>query len=76
MKLTEAKLKQMILDEMKSNLSLADQDELNADIELVRKILQNLMKLGEKKMKSMQAVKLSGCRITTIESRLKQRGIV
>ena len=42
MKLTEEKLKQMILDEMKSNLSLADQDELNADIELVRKISAEL----------------------------------
>ena len=36
MKLTEEKLKQMILDEMKSNLSISDQDELNADIQLVR----------------------------------------
>ena len=35
MKLTEAKLKQMILDEIKSNLSPADQDQLQADIELV-----------------------------------------
>ena len=42
MKLTEAKLKQMILDEMKSNLSISDQDELNADIELVRKISAEL----------------------------------
>tara|TARA_E500000331_G_C16890683_1_gene554609 strand:+ start:61 stop:381 length:321 start_codon:yes stop_codon:yes gene_type:complete len=38
MKLTEAKLKQMILDEMKSNLSIADQDQLQADIELVREL--------------------------------------
>ena len=38
MKLTEAKLKQMILDEMRSNLSLADQDQLQADIELVREL--------------------------------------
>ena len=38
MKLTEAKLKQMILDEIKSNLSLADQDQLQADIELVREL--------------------------------------
>jgi len=36
MKLTEEKLKQMILDEMKSNLSPADRDQLYADIELVR----------------------------------------
>lgn len=36
MKLTEAKLKQMILDEMKSSLSPADQDQLYADIELVK----------------------------------------
>ena len=45
MKLTEAKLKQMILDEMKSNLSISDQDKLNADIELVRKISAELDKI-------------------------------
>ena len=28
----------MILDEMKSNLSIADQDQLRADIELVREL--------------------------------------
>tara|TARA_R110002167_G_scaffold239047_1_gene444182 strand:- start:5 stop:376 length:372 start_codon:yes stop_codon:yes gene_type:complete len=33
MKLTETKLKQMILDEMKSNLPPADQAQLQADIE-------------------------------------------
>jgi len=38
MRLTEAKLKQMILDEIKSNLSPADQDRLQADIELVREL--------------------------------------
>ena len=38
MKLTEAKLKQMILDEMKSNLSAADRDQLESDIELVREL--------------------------------------
>ena len=37
MKLTEAKLKQMILDEMKSNLEDEDEDkQLRADIQLVR----------------------------------------
>ena len=40
--LTEAKLKQMILDEMKSNLSLDDQDQLHADIELVRELSMDL----------------------------------
>tara|TARA_Y100000114_G_scaffold55648_2_gene50915 strand:- start:3151 stop:3492 length:342 start_codon:yes stop_codon:yes gene_type:complete len=45
MKLTEAKLKQMILDEIKSNLSIEDQDELLADIELVRKVSAELDKI-------------------------------
>tara|TARA_Y100000114_G_scaffold62280_1_gene57120 strand:- start:17744 stop:18550 length:807 start_codon:yes stop_codon:yes gene_type:complete len=36
--LTEAKLKQMILDEMKSNLPIADQDQLYADIERAKEI--------------------------------------
>ena len=38
MKLTEEKLKQMILDEIKSNLSAADQDQLYADIERAKEI--------------------------------------
>ena len=38
MKLTEAKLKQMILDEMKSNLSPQDIAQLQADIEMVREL--------------------------------------
>ena len=42
MKLTEAKLKQMILDEMKSNLSAADRDQLYADIDLVRELTMDL----------------------------------
>ena len=38
MKLTEKKLKQMILDEMKSSLPIADQDQLYADIERAKEI--------------------------------------
>ena len=38
MKLTETKLKQMILDEIKSNLSPADKRQLESDIESVKKI--------------------------------------
>ena len=50
MKLTEAKLKQMILDEMKSNLSLDDQDQLYADIELVRELSMDLDALEKDKL--------------------------
>ena len=38
MKLTEAKLKQMILDEIQSNLSPDDTAQLQADIEMVREL--------------------------------------
>ena len=38
MKLTETKLKQMILDEIKSNLPIADQYQLYADIERAKEI--------------------------------------
>ena len=47
MKLTEAKLKQMILDEIKSNLSLADQDQLYADIELVQQLSAEIVALRQ-----------------------------
>ena len=49
MKLTEAKLKQMILDEMKSNLSGADQDQLQSDIELVRELTVDLEGLRQER---------------------------
>ena len=49
MKLTEAKLKQMILDEMKSNLSAADRDQLYADIDLVRELSMDLDSLRKDK---------------------------
>ncbi len=47
MKLTEAKLKQMILDEMKSNLPLADQEMLQRDIDKVRSLSVEIDKLRE-----------------------------
>jgi len=47
MKLTEAKLKQMILDEMKSNLSLADQEMLRRDIDKVRMLSAEIDSLRE-----------------------------
>ena len=42
MKLTEAKLKQMILDEIKSNLSPTDQGQLQSDIQLVRDLTDEI----------------------------------
>ncbi len=51
MKLTEAKLKQMILDEMKSNLPIADQDQLYADIQLVRELTVDLESLRDERYK-------------------------
>ena len=51
MKLTEAKLKQMILDEIKSNLSAADQDQLYADIQLVRELTVDLESLRDERYK-------------------------
>ena len=51
MKLTEAKLKQMILDEMRSNLSAADQDQLYADIQLVRELSVDLESLRDERYK-------------------------
>ena len=47
MKLTESKLKQMILDEMKSNLPLADQEMLQRDIEQVRTLSAEIDRLRE-----------------------------
>ena len=47
MKLTEAKLKQMILDEMKSNLSPADQEMLQRDIDKVRTLSAEIDRLRE-----------------------------
>ena len=47
MKLTEAKLKQMILDEMKSNLPLADQEMLRRDIDKVRTLSAEIDRLRE-----------------------------
>ena len=47
MKLTEEKLKQMILDEMKSNLPLADQEMLQRDIDKVRSLSVEIDKLRE-----------------------------
>ena len=47
MKLTEAKLKQMILDEMKSNLSPADQEMLQRDIDKVRSLSAEIDRLRE-----------------------------
>ena len=49
MKLTEAKLKQMILDEIKSNLSIDEHDQLHADIELVRELSVGVDSLREKR---------------------------
>ena len=45
--LTEEKLKQMILDEMKSNLPLADQEMLQRDIDKVRSLSVEIDKLRE-----------------------------
>ena len=47
MKLTETKLKQMILDEMKSNLSPADQEMLQRDIDKVRTLSAEIDRLRE-----------------------------
>ena len=47
MKLTKAKLKQMILDEMKSNLSPADQEMLQRDIDKVRTLSAEIDRLRE-----------------------------
>ena len=47
MKLTESKLKQMILDEMKSNLPLADQEMLRRDIDKVRTLSAEIDRLRE-----------------------------
>ena len=47
MKLTESKLKQMILDEMKSNLSPADQEMLQRDIDKVRSLSAEIDRLRE-----------------------------
>ena len=47
MKLTETKLKQMILDEMKSNLSPADQEMLQRDIDKVRSLSAEIDRLRE-----------------------------
>ena len=47
MKLTEEKLKQMILDEMKSNLPLADQEMLQRDIDKVRMLSAEIDRLRE-----------------------------
>ena len=47
MKLTEAKLKQMILDEMRSNLPLADQEMLQRDIDKVRSLSVEIDRLRE-----------------------------
>ena len=51
MKLTEAKLKQMILDEMKSNLPIADQDQLDADIERAKEISTEFVALHREREK-------------------------
>ena len=45
MKLTEAKLKQMILDEMKSNLPLADQEKLFKDINRIKQLYAEITRL-------------------------------
>ena len=42
MKLTEAKLKQMILDEIKSNLSPQETAELEADIHNLKQMLERM----------------------------------
>ena len=47
MKLTESKLKQMILDEMKSNLPLADQEMLRRDIDKVRTLSAEIDRLRQ-----------------------------
>ena len=47
MKLTKAKLKQMILDEMKSNLSPADQEMLQRDIDKFRSLSAEIDRLRE-----------------------------
>jgi len=49
MKLTESKLKQMILDEIKSNLSPDDTAQLHADIELVRELSAEIDRLRDER---------------------------
>jgi hypothetical protein len=51
MKLTEEKLKQMILDEIKSNLSPDDTAQLHADIELVRELSAEIDRLRDERYK-------------------------
>ena len=46
MKLTEAKLKQMILDEMKTNLPLADQEKLFQDIGRIKQLYAEITRLN------------------------------
>ena len=46
MKLTEAKLKQMILDEIKSNLPLADQEKLFQDINRIKQLYAEITRLN------------------------------
>ena len=51
MKLTEAKLKQMILDEIKSNLSPVDTAQLQADIDLVKELSEEIDRLRDERYK-------------------------
>ena len=46
MKLTEVKLKQMILDEMKSNLPLDDQEKLFQDIGRIKQLYAEITRLN------------------------------
>ena len=46
MKLTEVKLKQMILDEMKSNLPLDDQEKLFQDIDRIKQLYAEITRLN------------------------------
>ena len=46
MKLTEAKLKQMILDEIKSNLPLAAQEKLFQDINRIKQLYAEITRLN------------------------------
>jgi len=56
MKLTEAKLKQLILDEMKSNLSAADQDQLYADIYKLEQIFERMSILQHAALESYKKI--------------------
>ena len=54
MKITRKRLQQIILNEINSNLSIADQDQLHADIEQVQQLSMELDALRKEKDKRLE----------------------